>query len=124
MRKRFCNFLLIAGAGLWGCGAESDRYSYETGLDWPVYGGNKAGNRYSPLSQINTDNVNGLEVAWMFDAAEEPEPGKQPRALQIQCQPIVVNGILYGTTPALKLFALDAATGELLWKFNPPESRV
>jgi len=120
---RFCNFLLIASLGFLGC-AGGDSYSYEVGTDWPVYGGNKAGNRYSPLDQINVENVNGLEVAWMFDAAEEPEPGKQPRALQIQCQPIVIDGVLYGTTPALKLFALDAATGELHWKFHPPESRI
>ncbi|GGG82005.1 hypothetical protein GCM10007415_13470 [Parapedobacter pyrenivorans] len=101
-----------------------DTYSYKAGADWPVYGGNKAGNRYSPLTQINADNVHELEVAWMFNAAEETEPGKQPRAMQIQCQPIVVDGVLYGTTPALKLFALNAATGELIWKFTPPETRI
>ncbi|SEK30068.1 outer membrane protein assembly factor BamB family protein [Parapedobacter koreensis] len=122
-RIRCCSYLLIAGLGYMSC-VERGTYSYETGTDWPVYGGNKAGNRYSPLNQINTSNVDQLEVAWMFNAAEEPEPGKQPRALQIQCQPIVVNGILYGTTPALKLFALDAGSGELLWKFEPPESRI
>jgi len=122
-RTRFCSYLLIVGLGHMAC-VERDTYSFKTGTDWPVYGGNKAGNRYSPLNQIDTGNVDQLEVAWMFNAAEEPEAGKQPRALQIQCQPIVVNGMLYGTTPALKLFALNAATGELTWKFEPPESRI
>ena len=91
------------------------------GSDWPNYGGNKAGNRYSPLDQINTGNVQNLQVAWMYDASEKPDPanpGRQ-RNRAIQCQPIVVNGILYGTTPELKLFALKAGTGEQIWKFEP-----
>lgn len=89
--------------------------------DWPNYGGNKAGNRYSPLDQINVGNVQNLQVAWMYDASEKPDPanpGRQ-RNRAIQCQPIVVNGILYGTTPELKLFALKAGTGEQIWKFEP-----
>jgi len=89
--------------------------------DWPNYGGNKAGNRYSPLDQINTDNVRDLQVAWMYDASEKTDPsntGRQ-RNRAIQCQPIVVHGVLYGTTPELKLFALKAGTGEQLWKFEP-----
>ncbi|MDQ6479256.1 PQQ-binding-like beta-propeller repeat protein [Dyadobacter sp. LHD-138] len=89
--------------------------------DWPNYGGNKAGNRYSPLDQINTGNVQALQVAWMYDASEKPNPanpGRQ-RNRAIQCQPIVVNGIMYGTTPELKLFALKAESGEQLWKFEP-----
>ena len=91
------------------------------GKDWPIYGGNKAGNRYSPLNQINTNNVSTLKVAWMYNAAE-PILGNdslKSRPKQIQCQPIVVDGILYGTSPDLKLFALKAGTGEQLWKFEP-----
>ncbi len=87
----------------------------ETGKDWPVYGGNKAGNRYSPLDQINTDNVSELEVSWMYMAGEQNSTSQKG----IQCQPIVVDGILYGTGLELKLFALDAATGEELWEFDP-----
>ncbi|MBE9464744.1 PQQ-binding-like beta-propeller repeat protein [Dyadobacter subterraneus] len=92
--------------------------------DWPTYGGNKAGNRYSPLNQINTGNVKELQVAWMYDASEKPDPNNPGRSRNraIQCQPIVVNGILYGTTPELKLFALKAGTGEQLWKFEPSKS--
>src|SRR5690606_31893246 len=112
-------YLLAAGMLTVNCTGNNATYTYEAGADWPVYGGNKAGNRYSPLTQISPENVSQLEIAWTFDAAEVTEPGKEPRALQIQCQPIVVKGVLYGTTPALKLFALDAGTGELLWKFEP-----
>lgn len=123
-KVRLPAYLLVAGLLFLNCTGNDTAYNYETGTDWPVYGGNKAGNRYSPLTQITPENVDQLEVAWVFDAAEEPEPGKEPRALQIQCQPIVVKGVLYGTTPALKLFAVDARTGKLLWKFEPPEQRI
>ncbi|WP_128546969.1 outer membrane protein assembly factor BamB family protein [Larkinella soli] len=101
----------------------SDKFP-ETGLDWPNYGGNKAGNRYSPLKQITLDNVKNLQVAWMYDASEKPDPANPGRRRDraIQCQPIVVNGILYGTTPELKLFALHAGTGRELWRFSPSPS--
>ena len=85
--------------------------------DWPTYGGNNAGNRYSPLTQINTKNIRNLGVAWTFDTGENNNPGE--RGLDIQCQPIVIDGVLYGTTPRLKLFAVDAATGQQRWRFDP-----
>lgn len=92
-----------------------------TGKDWPNYGGNNAGNRYSPLNQINTENVKNLKVAWMYDASEPVDPNSTgpQRVKQIQTQPIVVHGILYGLTPELNLFALKAGTGEQLWMFEP-----
>ena len=93
-------------------GARKNEYAFETGKDWPVYGGNKAGNRYSPLRQVNLKNAGRLEVAWTYNAALTKEGA-------IQCQPIVVHGVLYGTTPDLKLFALDAGTGKEIWKFTP-----
>jgi quinoprotein glucose dehydrogenase len=85
--------------------------------DWPTYGGNPAGNRYSPLTQITTQNVKNLQVAWTFDTGENRDSTES--GLEIQCQPIVVRGVLYGTTPRLGLFAVDAATGTLRWKFDP-----
>lgn len=85
--------------------------------DWANYGGNKAGNRYSPLTQINRNTVKNLQVAWTYNAAEAD--GKTGRQSEIQCQPIVVDGVLFGTTPKLKLFALEASTGKPLWLFDP-----
>ena len=61
------------------------------------------------MAQINRENVSRLQVAWQFDTGEEGG---------LQTSPIVVNGILYGITPTQKIFALDAATGKLLWKFD------
>src|SRR4051812_41540989 len=85
----------------------------ETGKDYPVYGGNKAGNRYSPLTQINIGNVKNLQTAWIYFANDKPDTSNRntSRPGEIQCQPIVVNGILYGISAELNLFALKAATG-------------
>jgi quinoprotein glucose dehydrogenase len=85
-------------------------------VDWRYYGGDSGGTRYSELAQINIENVVSLKVAWEFDTGEEVDSEKP---LANQCQPIIVNGILYGTTSKHKLFALSAATGKELWKFDP-----
>src|SRR5579871_1613166 len=88
-------------------------------VDYPDYGGNKANNRYSPLKQIDLTNVAGLEPAWIYNSADTVRAGGRHPEHDIQCQPIVVDGILYGVSPTLKLFAVHAATGEELWKFDP-----
>ena len=77
--------------------------------EWPAYGGGPLNNHYSSLAQINRGNVKRLQVAWSFDTAEEGG---------LQTSPLIVNGTLYGLTPTQKVFALDAATGKLLWKFD------
>lgn len=109
------------------CTSKTDEteISYETGKDWPVYGGNKAGNRYSPLTQITPANVNSLQVAWQYDARDPQDTSNHTpqRPKEIQCQPIIVHGVLYATTPALSVFALDAATGKQLWKFEPAKDK-
>jgi len=81
--------------------------------DWPVYGGNASGTRYSKLTQINRQNASKLQVAWTFDTGDA-----FPNS-EMQCNPIVVDGILYATTPKLKLIALDGATGKPRWTFDP-----
>ena len=77
--------------------------------DWRAYGGAPENNHYSRLAQINRTNVKQLAVAWSFDTEEEGG---------LQTSPIIVKGVLYGITPTQKVFALDAATGKLLWKFD------
>src|SRR5690606_11775338 len=79
---------------------------------------NDLGNRYSPLDQINKTNVKGLKPVWTYDSNL---PGQANRG-QIQCQPIVVDEVLYGTSSDLRLFALMAGTGEELWSFSPKYS--
>jgi glucose dehydrogenase len=81
----------------------------EKSHDWPVYGGTPENNHFSSLKQINRKNVKRLQIAWTFDTEESGG---------LQTSPIVIDGILYGLTPSQKVFALDAATGKLLWKFD------
>lgn len=77
--------------------------------DWPIYGGTPENSHYSPLDQINRGNVRRLQVAWSFDSGESGG---------LQTSPIIVAGVLYAYTPSQKVIALNASTGELLWKFD------
>lgn len=81
--------------------------------DWRVYGGGPESIRYSALRQIHRGNVHKLRVAWTYDTGDAFEGS------EMQCNPIVVDGVLYATTPKLRVIALDAATGKLLWRFDP-----
>jgi quinoprotein glucose dehydrogenase len=82
--------------------------------DWPAYLGDKAVSHYSDLSQINTQNVQQLERLWTYHSGDARE-GRS----QIQCNPLIVDGVLYGTSPVVNLFAINAATGDELWHFIP-----
>jgi quinoprotein glucose dehydrogenase len=106
---RVLSWLLISGL-------LSVRVLASAGSDWPVYLGDKSASHYSTLTQITPANVTQLEVAWTWHAGDA-----RPDTSQIQCNPLVIDGVLYGTTPGLKLFALDAATGRELWHYEPPE---
>ncbi len=95
-----------------GCGTAATADSHR---DWQVYGGDATGAKYSALSQINRENVTQLKPAWVFRTDDmTPQP-----ASTIECNPIVVDGVAYLTTPGLKLLALDAATGKQRWMFDP-----
>ena len=83
--------------------------------DWPVYGGDAGTSRYSPLKQINTGNVAKLQVAWTFHTADSTN---RPTT-QIQCTPIVIDGVMYVTSAQLKVIALRADSGEKLWSYDP-----
>jgi len=95
--------------------------SWSSGSDWQWehYGGDAGGSRYAPLDQINRSNVKKLKVAWVHkcgDALTRP-------ATTIESTPIVVNGVLYLITPMLKVRALNAATGEVKWEFDPESGK-
>ena len=86
---------------------------------WEVYEGDDGKNRYSILNQIDRSNVDRLQVAWTYHSGDKRE---NPPST-IECNPIVVDGVLYATSPKLKAFALDAATGKELWRFDPFKDR-
>jgi quinoprotein glucose dehydrogenase len=82
-------------------------------FDWKAYGGGPENIRYSRLDQINRQNVSKLKVAWIFDSGDA-FPGSE-----MQCNPIMVNGVLFVTTPKHRIVALDAAKGTERWSFDP-----
>ena len=92
-------------------------------VDWPVYGGSDDHGHYTTLDQVSPANVAQLEVAWTYDTKDAFSGS------EMQANPIVVDGVLYATSPKLRVFALDAATGKELWSFDPnagkgPTSRI
>ena len=101
--------ILVSGFGLHAAHAHPKNDSSTESRDWAVYGGSPEYLHYSPLAQINRSNVKQLEVAWTYDTGEQGG---------LQTSPLVVDGVLYGITPTQKIFAVDAATGKELWKFD------
>ena len=81
-------------------------------VDWATYRGDQEGSAYSTLSQITTENIGLLEEVWTYDTRELVGPG-------MESNPIIINGVMYFADPELNLVALDAATGEELWLFDP-----
>ena len=77
--------------------------------DWAEYLGGPDRNHYSELTQINPGNVKNLKIAWSYATADSG---------QMQVNPIIVNGVLYGVTSTVQAFALDAATGKEIWQFG------
>ena len=87
-----------------------------TRADWPFYGGTQLAWRYSALDQVNTANVKKLAPAWAFQTGDY-EQG-------LQSTPIVIDGKLYLSTSRSQVFALDAASGRMLWQYKYPLPRT
>ena len=104
--------ILFIVAGVAACTNSNSTADYS---GWHMAGGNANMNHFSTLAQIDTNNVKDLQVAWTYHAGDADTAAKS----QIQCNPIIVNGVLYGTSPALTLFAVDAATGKSKWTYKP-----
>ena len=92
-------------------------------VNWPVYGGDNEHTHFTTLGQISPKNVATLKVAWSYQTHDEFNGS------EMQANPIVIDGVLYATTPKLQVFALNAVTGKELWRFDPnngapPTSRI
>ena len=86
--------------------------------DWRFYGGDAGSTKYSPLDQINRDNVKNLRIAWRWKADNF---GPSPE-FNLQATPLAVNGILYTTAGTRRnVVAIDGATGETLWTYRYDE---
>ncbi len=93
--------------------AAQNRVAPTDRTDWKAYHGSRDNMHYSSLKQISRENVHKLAVAWTFDT------GDAFKGSELQCNPIMANGMVYATSPKARLFALDAATGKLRWMFDP-----
>lgn len=84
--------------------------------EWPMYGRDAGGTKYSPLKQINTSNVTRLQPAWTYRGAEAGIGSPE-------ITPIVAGGLMYISTPKQRVVALDPETGKPLWEFDPKVER-
>lgn len=103
---------ILAAAITFAACTNNSNSSYNT---WHVTGGSKENIRYSTLTAIDTSNVKDLAVAWTYRTGDADTVNNS----QIQCNPIIVDGVMYATSPKLKLLAIDAATGKEKWVFDP-----
>lgn len=87
--------------------------------EWRHYGGDAGSNRYSPLDQINRSNAQELRVAWTYHTGDTRPPTRRFPRTTMECTPIVAGGVIYVTSPLLKVIALEAATGREIWRFDP-----
>jgi quinoprotein glucose dehydrogenase len=103
-----CMFLLV-----WNSGCEQDR---DTFTNWGIYKADEKSSSYSPLDQINKENVSKLALAWVFEP-NDTIAGGRPR--NSESNPIIIEDVLYTTSARGRLFAVDAGTGALKWSFDP-----
>jgi len=103
--------MLLAGAVATAAWAEGPDPAADPGNDWVTYHGTYKSWHYSPLDQINADNIKKLQIAWMH------QPGRSTRGLQ--SMPLVYDGVLYYSGSYSRLYALDGATGKVLWSYIP-----
>ncbi len=109
-------FFLLISLFIQGC--QQSNSSGVKNADWVEYNGDGARNHFSNLSQINSANLSKLKVAWEYSSGGTDSVRNRS---QMQCNPIIIDGILYGVNAATQPFALDAATGKELWKSSLPD---
>jgi quinoprotein glucose dehydrogenase len=99
--------------------AQSSAHPVGLGDDWPFYGHDAGGTRYSPLSQINRENVAQLKVAWVFHTGDISDGTGGRKRSGLETTPVLVAGTLYLTSGFNRVFAVDAETGKQLWVYDP-----
>jgi quinoprotein glucose dehydrogenase len=88
-------------------------------VDWPHYGDQAGGMRFSPLTEINKGNVRNLKIAWEFHTGDISRGENGIRKSSFESTPIMVDGTLYVSTPLSRVIALDPVTGKKRWSYNP-----
>lgn len=86
--------------------------------DWPNYGNDAGGGRFSPLTSINRSNVKALKVAWTFRTGDAYAPADGSKPTQFEATPLYVDGTLFFSTPLGRIIALDPTTGKQVWTYD------
>jgi len=87
--------------------------------DWPYYGGDAGGSRYSRLTEINKSNVAKLKIAWEYHTGDVSDGSGNRRKSAFEATPVVTSGVMYLSTPFNRVIALDPETGRERWSFDP-----
>ncbi len=112
--------LAAAATGLRRLIADAQAPPNTATADWPSYGGDPGGSRYSPLGAIHRGNVQRLEVAWVYRTGDWSDGrGKFGSTSAFEATPLLVDGTLYLASPLNRIIALDPATGSERWTFDP-----
>src|SRR5581483_4467019 len=119
--KTAIGLALLCGASLLAsCAPAPVKAPAAPDVDWPFYGGDAGGQRFSPAAQITPANVRALKVAWTFATGDV---GGGTRDFAFENTPILAAGRLYVCSPFNQVVALDPATGRSLWRFDPKVDR-
>jgi glucose dehydrogenase len=88
-------------------------------IEWPFYGGDQAGTKWSAAADINRETVEKLEIAWSWKTGEKPFPELRTQPGSFENTPLMIDNVLYVSTPHNRVVALDAETGHELWAYDP-----
>ena len=111
LKQTFSVFFVISILLFTGC--KTDNNNDRT---WSIYKADAHSSNYSPLDQINVSNVSQLKPAWTFEMQDTPNGAKPGTS---ECNPIIVDGVLYATSAKQWAYAVNAETGSKIWSFDP-----
>ena len=114
--KKLCAAAIVACAALLGAQVRQQGL-----IEWPYWSGDQAQTRYSSVPDITPENVKLLERAWEWNTGETPQHGTRPGAFE--ATPLMIDNVLYLSTPYHRVVALNAETGAQLWAFDPEASK-
>src|SRR5437016_836909 len=105
----------LSAAVLFACASPS----ISSADDWPYYGHDSGGMRFSPLTQVNRDNISRLQIAWVFHTGDTSDGKGRFKRSGFETTPILVDETLYLTTPFNRVIALDPEKGIQRWAYDP-----
>ncbi|MEO7272451.1 MAG: hypothetical protein ABIX28_00820 [Vicinamibacterales bacterium] len=110
---------VLATAMLWLWGRPWSQAQNGAVQEWPAYAADPGGSHYSPLADVTRQNVTRLQPAWQWKPAEEPMPEYGTRPGMFENTPLMIDNVLYLSTPYNRVVALDAETGAQRWAYDP-----